>query len=370
MSNSTTFHNLTVVALDKTIEDTVVIQFEIPSDLSAGYQYEAGQYLTLEIQQKGEAQRRAYSLCSAPHEKTLAIGVKKVAKGLVSSYLCQDLKVGDTLACMPPQGRFILPLSHEQRKTYYLFAAGSGITPIFSILKEILEVEPTSIVHLLYGNRKEEGIMFRKELDTLKQKYAGQLTVEHILSRQKSGGFSGLFSKGAPTWAGKTGRIEVLVSEKFLADNPLRTREAEYLICGPGQMIDNVTELLVSKNIDKKHIHTERFFNDSGSAGATESNAVPSFSGATKLTVHLNGETVETQIDAKSTILETLRGMKKNPPYSCTSGACSTCMAKIVKGTVKMKACFALDDDEVEAGYILTCQAVATSSELEITFEV
>jgi ring-1,2-phenylacetyl-CoA epoxidase subunit PaaE len=366
----TNFFSLTVSKITTETPDAVSISFTVPDSLKDTYQFQAGQYLTLRLMQNGKEQRRAYSICSSPVDNELTIAVKRVAKGFASNYLCDKLQVGHSLQVMPPQGTFTPPLSNEQRKDYYLFGAGSGITPLMSILKAILELEPMSKVHLLYGNRSEESIIFKQTLDTIAERYAGQAQIEHILSqpkKEKVGGLAGLFSKGKTTWTGKIGRIDKANVEKFLADNPQREKTAAYFICGPNTMIDAVKSVLEAKGVDKKAIHFEKFNNDG--AAADPSVAASTVDGA-KVKVTLRGKTTDIVVPKGEKILDVLIKQKLDPPYSCTSGACSTCIAKVAKGSIKMDACFALDDDEVEAGYVLTCQAHPTAAEVELSYDV
>ncbi len=364
------FYSLTVSRIQPETSDTRTIEFHLPDTLSELFAYEAGQYVTLRHSLNGHELRRAYSMSSSPLEKRLAITVKKVAGGLMSTYLHEVLKEGDVLEVAPPQGRFTTKFDPDKRRTLYLFGAGSGITPLMSILKTALEAEPMSAIFLLYGSRDEENIIFRDELERLSQRYAGQLHVEHILSRPRKvekGNFLGLFKRYTTHWHGRTGRITGLVVEQFLEENPPHTpaEDCAYFICGPGNMTDVVKATLLSLGIDNKQIHTELFVNANHIPGAFAQTA-----GGARLIVHLNRVRIETTVPPKATILDVLVKEKYDVPYSCTAGACSTCMAKVLQGRVRMDACYALDEEEIKAGYCLTCQAHPETDEVEITYDM
>ena len=372
---STQFYSLNVSKVTQEITDTVSLSFSIPSDLQDTFQYKQGQYLTLKFTIGGNEVRRAYSMSSSPVDKEITVTVKRVEKGLVSNHINDHVKEGTTVEVMPPQGRFFTELEEGQKKTYYLFGAGSGITPLMSILKTVIEQEPKSTVFLLYGNRNENSIIFKDQLDKLQSRYSGQLFVEHILSqplKEKVGGLGGFFKKDKINWEGKVGRITKEIAYDFLDTNPAKSHETEYFICGPNDMIDTVENALLGRGLNKKTVHAERFTsatlpheNETATSAST-----PTKQDGAVLKVHLDGKIIETTVPADKTILDVMLDGKHDAPYSCTSGSCSTCLAKVIKGSVTMDVCFALDDDEIEEGYILTCQSHPTSDEVEITYDV
>jgi len=362
------FHRLQVKEVKEETQEAFTIKLLVPDELKDYYVYQAGQYLTLKLNIKSKEVRRSYSMSSSPLETDLCITVKRVKKGLVSNYLADNITSGDFLEVSEPEGDFHPELNPEQRKNYFLIGAGSGITPLFSIAKVVLEEEPQSSVHLLYGNRNEESIIFRNELDQMTKRYAGQFFCTFTLSqpkREKPGGLGGLFSKGKLTWDGETGRIDRKMIQRFISENISSGVKSEFFICGPEDLALSAENGLLEDGFDKENIHKELFLSADmlGSKGGKEGiNAM--------MSVELGAETFTIELPAQKTILQVLIAAKKNPPYSCTAGACSSCMAKVISGSVVMDVCHALDPEEIEQGYILTCQSRANSENLEITFKV
>jgi len=355
--------------------DTVTLEFDIPDELRDLFSYKQGQYLTLRLQINGRELRRSYSMSSSPLENRLAVTVKKVPGGQVSVYLHDKAQVGDSLEVAPPAGRFFNELDPEKRRSYYLFGAGSGITPLMSIIKTTLESEPMSAIFLLYGSRNEEHIIFRDELDQISERYVGQLHVEHILSQPQKestgGGLFGVFKKSSTNWKGKIGRINGRAANTFLDENMAHGPESDcfYFICGPGDMADSIKTTLLNRDVAAKQIHTEHFVNATHTPGEIAENGT-SAAGGKRVVVHLKGERIELPVPEGATVLDVLVKAKFDPPYSCTAGACSTCMAKLISGKVRMDACYALDDEEVKGGYILTCQSHPETDVVELTYDM
>ncbi|MGH1334482.1 MAG: 2Fe-2S iron-sulfur cluster-binding protein [Aureispira sp.] len=364
----TNFYPLKVKDVKAATENAVVLSFDIPQDLKETFAYQHGQYLTLKFMFRGEQQRRAYSICSSPSmDKDLKIAVKRVYKGLVSNHINDQVKLGTEIEVMPPQGHFTTALDPNQSKDYFLFCSGSGITPMLSILKSVLEEEPKSQVCLVYGNRQEDSMMFKEELDQLQQRFAGQLKVFHTLSKpkeRKEGGVFGLFAKRVTDWQGRTGRIDATLVKDIFTNNRRGNTPVEAFMCGPEGMMRTAEATLKALDVDEKNIHIEWFVVEDKKPSA-EGNG----NGA-KAIVNMNGKKIELMLEPNETILDGLLRIDEDPPYSCMSGACSTCTCKVVSGAVEMERCLALSDEEVKNGYILSCSAVPTTDEVEVNFDV
>ncbi len=365
---STQFHKLAVADIKEETEDSVSLYFDVNHSLKNAFKFKPGQYVNLRLFLNGKEERRSYSISSAPDSDHLVITVKKVKGGKVSGYLVDQLEVGKYLELSLPEGNFVVEPNADASRNHYMFAAGSGITPLMSMIRTLVEEEPRSIIHLLYGNRNESSIIFKEELDELQRKYEGQFFVEHILSRphkKKEQGLAGVFKKAKTAWTGLQGRITPSTVESFLEDKKTMHQKSEYYVCGPGTMISTIYDFLLERGIDKSNIHREYFTVDDSLKSTPPQEQYQS--GVLK--VHLNQNTFELDID-KKTVLFSLLDAGYDPPYSCTNGTCSACMAKIINGKMAMDQCFALDEDEIAEGYVLTCQARLLSPSAEITYDI
>lgn len=339
------FHQLTVSNVQRLTEDAVKISFDIPLELKNNYQYKAGQHLDISLMINGIEELRSYSICSSRVEP-LSIGVKKIENGKVSAWLNEEVKVGDQLIISEPRGHFTLD---ENASKIVLIAAGSGITPLLAMAKERSGSGAEAI--LIYGNRTTSSIMFKSEIDVLKP-----LRALFFLSGETKEGY-------------RSGRIN---RENFTAlikeELELLKSDAFYL-CGPEGMINDVKHVLEFFGVRSDKIHFELFTAPvEMEPGATQS--VAEFSGVSKVTAILDGEKVHFELDSKgATLLEAADRSGMDAPYSCKGGVCCSCRAKVLKGSAMMKVNYALTDDEVAQGYILTCQAHPTSDELTFSYD-
>ena len=349
------FHTLSIAKLEKPIKDAVSISFALPEHLYEEFSYHPGQHLLIDFQVEGESHRRTYSLNSCPFlEEELQITIKRVKGGIVSNYANDQLKVGDELKVMPPKGRFYAEINPEAYKSYYLFAAGSGITPIFSILKSVLLTSPHSQVYLFYGNKNQDTILFKEELQQLEAEYEHRFQLVHILSDPK-------VWTSWESWKGKKGRIDSTEIEDFISHHPPIAQQTEYYICGPSSMNVDVRDSLRELGIPADLIHIEHF-----SANVKEaSNKIESVAQA-KLELQYQNNAFHLELKKDQTLLQALKAKGIEVPYSCESGICGSCVSKVVEGSAEMKSCMALDEKDIQAGYILNCQALATSEKLKI----
>jgi len=362
------FHD---IVLKDVVEETAKAKslvFDIPDELRDQFQYKAGQYLTLKFDIDGEEYRRSYSLSSAPSENQWRVCVKRVQGGKISNLVCDTLKPGDTISLMEPDGRFTFVGDPEKQAQYYLYAAGSGITPILAIAKEILETEPLSTVYMLYGNTEEAEVIYKNEIEHLTKSYEGQFHLKHAYSEisEKKGLLGSIFKKTSvdlPYFPGQIGKQTI---KKFFGLYPMKNPQRSYAyICGPGSMNENVKQILVKQSMLKTQVFYESF--GTADSGAKAGQVQPG--SLSDVIVELAGEEIPLKIDATVTILDALMEAGHDPPHSCCSGACSSCIGKLKEGNVTMDVTHALDEDDVEDGYILTCQSRVASPNVRIVYE-
>ena len=351
------FHALNILEVRRETEDTVSIAFEVPAALTPDYTYLSGQYLTLRAKINGEDVRRSYSLCSAPHENEWRVAVKKVDNGLFSTFANEELKSGEPLEVMTPTGNFALKPDSGKGRNYALFAAGSGITPIFSIAKTALKLETDSTVTLFYGNKNFTSIIFREELEALKNTYMERLRIVHVLSRESLGNDI------------QKGRIDKDKADR-LFNAFLKGEEIDAVyVCGPEEMILGVKDSMIEHGVDASRVHFELFTSPGKKSDKKETVASgPNI--ASNVSVILDGDQLDLALDSSGeTILDAAQKAGADLPFACKGGVCCTCKARIIEGTARMDVNYALEKDEVEAGYILTCQAHPTSERLIVSFD-
>lgn len=357
MSNQ--FHKLKVMEVRRETSDCVSVAFEVPPSLKSSFQFTPGQYLTLEAPINGQKVRRSYSICSAITEPELRVAIKQVPEGLFSTYANEHLQAGDQIEVMPPQGHFFKASKKKNAHLYVGFAAGSGITPVMSILKSTLDKEPDSKFVLFYGNRRTDTIIFKEELEGLKNKYLGRLELHHVLSQEDTGS----------DWF--TGRIDKEKCE-FYFDKMVDVPSVDaFYICGPYEMTLEIKDTLKAHGVEEEKIRMELFFVDAPKKKPVPKKKTYDHSSAdAKINITLDGQTQSFAMDMDSeSILDAAMKTGLDVPYSCKGGVCSTCKAKVEKGKVEMMINYALEQDEVDAGYVLSCQCYPLSHEITLNFD-
>ena len=354
------FHKLKVKQVKTETTDCVSIAFVVPQDLQTEFLFEQGQNITIKKEIDGKELRRSYSICSAPFENELRVAVKKVDGGKFSGYANTILKVGDELDVLPPTGKFNSKLQPTNHKQYVAFVAGSGITPVISIIKTTLHTEPASQFTLVFGNRGRHSIIFFEELEGLKNKYLNRFNFINILSREKT---------DAPI---NFGRID---TNKLTALNKLidYKNTDDFFICGPEEMIFCVKDFLEQTGIDKNKIHFELFTTPGQMQLAVGSKqlAVNNSGPQSKITVKLDGRSFDFDLGFNGeNILDAALKQGADLPFACKGGVCCTCKAKLLQGEVEMDVNWGLEHEEVEQGYILTCQSHPTTEKVVVDFDI
>jgi len=352
------FHLLKVLEVIKETEDTVSVQFEIPEELTNDYQFKSGQYLTLKAIINGEDVRRSYSLSSAPFENICKVAIKQVDGGKFSTYANNELKAGMELEVMTPAGNFIVDTNKENCKSYVLFAAGSGITPIISIAKSILKDELKSDVTLFYGNKGFKSVIYREELEALKNQHLDRLRIVHVFSRESLGNDI------------QKGRIDKKKAENLYNSFIVNDSVDAVYSCGPESMIHDIREVFEEKGLDGSKIHFELFTAPTENKNAPTKNEENKVDVSSNVTIILDGDQIDLNLESSGmNILDAAQEAGADLPFACKGGVCCTCKAKIMEGSASMDVNYALEQDEVEAGFILTCQAHPTSEKLIVSFD-
>jgi ring-1,2-phenylacetyl-CoA epoxidase subunit PaaE len=345
-----TFYKLQIKEVKRETPHAISVVLAIPMELKKAYSFIAGQYINIKLTLDGEEIRRAYSICSSPQSDEIRIAIKAVKNGHFSKFANENLKVGDLLEVSQPEGRFTFEPAFDKQKNYVGFVAGSGITPVMSILKSVLESEPNSSFVLIYGNKSPEETIFHKELHDLQLHYVGRLFVHYVYSQSNHGDLFGRIDKSAVN---------------FVLNNKHKEKEFDkFYLCGPEEMINLVSIVLKEHNVADKDIKFELF-----STPTTENNTIGQQTGHTKITVLVDGDEATFEMSQKQTVLEAALKHGIDAPYSCQGGICSSCIARVTKGSAEMKKNSILTDGEIAEGIILTCQAHPTSSEIYVDYD-
>lgn len=346
-----TFYKLAVKEITRETPEAISVLFNVPSELKENYQFIAGQYINIKLTLDGNEIRRAYSICSTPESGELKIAIKAIKNGYFSKFANEQLTAGKVLEVGTPEGKFTFEPDAARLKNYAAFVAGSGITPVMSILQTVLEKEPNSTFVLVYGNKSSNETIFYNQLHDLQLKYVGRFFVHYVFSQQKAD--DQLF-----------GRIEKS-TVNFVLKNKHKEKEFDkFYLCGPEEMINRVSDVLKENNVKEKDIKFELF-----SASSSENEIQKSLEGHTKITVLVDGDETSFEMSQKQSLLEAALKQGLDAPYSCQGGICSSCIARISKGTAEMKKNTILTDGEIAEGLILTCQAHPTSGEIFVDYD-
>lgn len=353
------FYKVKVARTIQETEDATTFYLDIPSELKDIFQYTAGQYLTFRIFENGEEVRRSYSLCTYPKaDPQPGVTVKRVDMGKMSNYMNEHLKEGDTIEVMPPFGKFTVVPDVSRNTHYVFFAGGSGITPCMGIAKAVLMDEPGSHATLIYANRNPESVIFKTQLAEMEKQYPDRFKVLHN------------YDTAPMTWFGLKGfltedKVSNILHQKVGGAFP----SYGYYICGPSPMMDIVKKGLAKAGVPQSNIHNEFFGAPVSEKKVEETPVETAFEGTATVTVHVYGRTSTIKVDKNTTILKAAMKNGIDPPYSCTVGVCTTCRAKMHKGQVHMMEREGLTDEEIEEGYVLTCQSLPRSADIELTYE-
>lgn len=349
------FHELEVVEVAHLTEDSVTVTFDVPSELAGRFSYLPGQHVTLRASINGEDVRRSYSICANANSGKLRVGIKRLPGGAFSSWATSDLQAGDVVEVMAPVGEFTIEPDHERGAHRVAVVAGSGITPVLSLIGTTLETEPDSSWTLIYGNRTANTVMFLDELEGLKDRYPDRFQLFHVMSREGS---------DLPLLSGRIDEQKLRTVHSLLGGRQV----AGWYLCGPYEMVMMARGVLSELGYHQEKIHDELFF-----AGPVDLSSLPeeppSGHGSVDLTVILDGRSIETRMTPETSILDAALRVRPEMPFSCKGGMCATCKGRIEQGEVEMTKNYALVDSEVEAGFVLTCQAHPKTDKVTVRFD-
>jgi ring-1,2-phenylacetyl-CoA epoxidase subunit PaaE len=354
------FHNLKVADIYKETEDTSVVTFEIPADLQETFRYRQGQHLTLKADIDGEDVRRSYSLCSSPLDNKWQVAVKQIPEGKFSTYVNEKLKAGDNVEVMAPSGTFGVEVNPNTPKNYLFFAAGSGITPVLSMVKAHLASEPNSTCKLFYVNKTAKSIIFKEELEQLRNTYFGRFEIYYFLTKER---------RDIELFNGRFDDEKMQVLTGTFIDIP---DTSEVFLCGPEKMVNYVSEYLVNAGLPKELVHYELFVTGLSEEDIkrAERLAQQNVEGVEVTIVDGGKEFSFTMTKEYDNILDAALGAGADLPFACKGGVCSTCKCEVIDGSVEMKINYALDDKEVSQNLVLSCQSVPTSDKVVVDFDV
>lgn len=353
------FHSLTVADVKRETPETVSLTFDVPDDERDLFTYKQGQHLTLRTEIDGVEIRRSYSICSSVADACLKVAVRQVEDGAFSTFANENLKAGDQLEVMPPLGHFNIDLDPSAARNYAMFAAGSGITPILSIIKTTLEEEPGARVTLFYGNRTSESTLFKSEISDLKNRYLDRFTFFHFFSQQplEVDFFNGRLDQD------KTAEIMQRLVGGQTVDHAF--------VCGPQAMIEAVTEGLQAHGLAANAVHSELFVAGDGTAKAPKRKAkAVEQAGRATLDIIMDGESKRVHMpDGETSILDAAAAAGMDAPFSCKGGVCATCRAKVIEGEVEMALNYGLEKEEIAQGFVLTCQSYPATPHVKLSFD-
>jgi ring-1,2-phenylacetyl-CoA epoxidase subunit PaaE len=348
---------LAVRDLRRETPDAISMTFAIPPDLEYDFSFDPGQYLTLKTQLDGDEVRRSYSICSSPEDRELRIAVKKVDGGAFSSWALDELKEGDELDVMTPSGRFGVAYVPDATRVFVGFAAGSGITPIMSLIRGFLAREPDSRFFLFYGNRSASNILFREALEELKDRFMGRLSVFHVLSQEE---------QDLPILHGRLDRAKIQVLLRSMVPAAMIDH---VFVCGPLAMSEEIEATCVALGIPADRLHVERFVSEYGGKPRPKAVIAPEAAPKAIASLIVDGKRKDVPVADGEAVLDAALRAGLDMPYACKGGMCSTCRAKVIEGETRMDVNYSLEPWELDAGFVLTCQARPTTPRLVVDYD-